>query len=114
MADRPDDARAAWHDLAAKELKGDPESLVWATPEGIPVRPLYTAADLEGLEQVANLHAFQARHAVRSEAALRRLQEVARGGGNVFSELMETVKRASLGQICDALFEVGGRYRRSM
>ena len=50
----------------------------------------------------------------RARAALRRLQEVARAGGNVFAELMETVKMASLGQICDALFEVGGRYRRSM
>jgi isobutyryl-CoA mutase len=43
-----------------------------------------------------------------------RLQQVARSGGNVFTELMETVKVASLGQITDALFEVGGRYRRSM
>ena len=38
-----------WEELARKELKGDPESLVWDTPEGIPVKPLYTAADLEGL-----------------------------------------------------------------
>jgi isobutyryl-CoA mutase len=35
-------------------------------------------------------------------------------GGNVFAELMETVKVASLGQVTDALFEVGGQYRRSM
>ena len=47
-------------------------------------------------------------------AALRRLQEVARSGGNVFAELMETVKVASLGQISEALFEVGGRYRRAL
>jgi methylmalonyl-CoA mutase len=39
---------------------------------------------------------------------------VARDGGNVFAELMETVKVASLGQITQALFAVGGRYRRSM
>jgi methylmalonyl-CoA mutase len=44
-----------WRDLAAKELKGDPESLVRMTPEGIPVKPLYTAADLEGLEAVGTL-----------------------------------------------------------
>ena len=44
------DTRKPWADLAKKELKGaDPESLVWDTPEGIPVRPLYTEADLEGL-----------------------------------------------------------------
>ena len=42
------------------------------------------------------------------------LQEVARQGGNVFEELMETVKVASLGQITDALFNVGGQYRRNM
>ena len=46
--------------------------------------------------------------------ALERLRQVATQGGNVFSELMETVKYASLGQITDALFVVGGRYRRSM
>jgi len=45
---------------------------------------------------------------------LRRLQELARTGGNVFTELLETVKVASLGQISEALFDVGGRYRRSM
>jgi isobutyryl-CoA mutase len=46
--------------------------------------------------------------------ALKQLQEVARLGGNVFEELMETVKVASLGQITDALFNVGGQYRRNM
>jgi methylmalonyl-CoA mutase len=64
--------------------------------------------------QVANLRAFQARHAEAAEPALRRLQQVARRGGNVFAELMETVKVASLGQISEALFAVGGRYRRAM
>ena len=49
-----------------------------------------------------------------TQAALKQLQEVARQGGNVFEELMETVKVASLGQITDALFNVGGQYRRNM
>ncbi|MGZ6305419.1 MAG: methylmalonyl-CoA mutase family protein, partial [Ktedonobacterales bacterium] len=45
-----------WRELAAKELKGaDPDSLVWETPEGISVKPLYTAADLEDLETVGGL-----------------------------------------------------------
>jgi methylmalonyl-CoA mutase len=44
-----------WEDLARKELKGEPESLVWHTPEGIDVKPLYTAADLEGLESAGSL-----------------------------------------------------------
>src|SRR5450432_3353520 len=48
-----------WRELAAKELRGaDPDTLVWTTPEGIPVRPLYTAADLENLEAVGSLPGF--------------------------------------------------------
>src|SRR5450432_244348 len=49
-----------WRELAAKELRGaDPDSLVWATPEGIPVKPIYTAADLENLEAVGSLPGFE-------------------------------------------------------
>jgi methylmalonyl-CoA mutase len=77
-------------------------------------RELARSTEAEKRAQVENLRAFQARHAPHAEGALRRLQETARSGGNVFAELMQTVKHASLGQICDALFEVGGRYRRSM
>jgi methylmalonyl-CoA mutase len=64
--------------------------------------------------QIRNLVAFHARHAGRSAAALQRLKEVARSGGNLFAELMETVKTCSLGQITHALYEVGGQYRRNM
>ena len=77
-------------------------------------RELMRSNEEERQAQVANLRAFQARHAAESAAALRRLQDVARRGDNVFAELMNTVKVASLGQISEALFEVGGRYRRSM
>ena len=58
--------------------------------------------------------ALQQRDLETTEAALARLQSVARSGGNVFDELMETVKVASLGQISNALFDVGGQYRRNM
>ena len=44
-----------WRSLATQELKGDPDSLIRMTPEGIPVKPLYTAADLEELEAVGSL-----------------------------------------------------------
>ena len=45
-----------WKDLAIKELRGKPlESLDWNTAEGIPVKPMYTAADLEGMEHVNTL-----------------------------------------------------------
>jgi methylmalonyl-CoA mutase len=84
-------------------------------PEGEPeVRELVRGTEEEKRAQLSNLHAFQARHGDRTPAALERLQEVARRGGNVFEELMETVKVASLGQIVDALFAVGGKYRRAM
>ena len=57
---------------------------------------------------------FRNAHKAESGAVLAKLKQVAINGGNVFAELMETVKVASLGQITDALFEVGGQYRRSM
>ncbi len=77
-------------------------------------RELIRASDAEKQSCLRNLRAFQARNAAAAPEALRRLQEIARAGGNVFDELLETVKVASLGQISEALFDVGGRYRRSM
>ena len=50
----------------------------------------------------------------RSSRALARLRKTAIEGGNLFAELMETVKCCSLGQITHALFDVGGQYRRNM
>lgn len=64
--------------------------------------------------QLDNLIAFQKRNEAFSKNYLNRLKKVALENGNIFEELMETVKYASLGQITDALFEVGGRYRRNM
>ena len=53
-------------------------------------------------------------HSGSGADALMRLQAVARKRGNVFAELMETVKTNSLGQISGALYAVGGEYRRNM
>ncbi len=64
--------------------------------------------------QIHNLQGFWKQHESESEAAITRLQEVAVNNGNIFAELMETVKVASLGQITKALYEVGGQYRRNM
>jgi len=75
---------------------------------------LIRSTEAEKQAQVAGARAFQARNAERSAAALERLQQVAAGGGNVFAELMETVKVCSLGQISHALYQVGGQYRRNM
>jgi methylmalonyl-CoA mutase len=64
--------------------------------------------------QIINLRAFQEMNRDKLPAALKKLQEVAVAGGNIFAELMETTKVASLGQISHALYEVGGKYRRNM
>jgi len=65
-------------------------------------------------QQIANLHAFWKRNEGKSETALNNLRQVAINNGNLFAELMETVKYCSLGQITHALYEVGGQYRRNM
>ena len=75
---------------------------------------LMRSSEDEKRAQLESLRRFHARHANAAPVGLRRLQAVALAGGNVFAELMDTVKVASLGQITDALFAVGGRYRRSM
>jgi methylmalonyl-CoA mutase len=64
--------------------------------------------------QIKNLQSFQERHKDKSGEMLKRLQQTAINNGNLFEELMETVKYCSLGQITHALYEVGGQYRRSM
>jgi len=65
-------------------------------------------------QQINNLHAFWKRNESRSAEMLNRLKSVAIQNGNLFEELMETVKHCSLGQITHALYEVGGQYRRNM
>jgi isobutyryl-CoA mutase len=64
--------------------------------------------------QITMLNAFKERHKEKSTAMLKQLQEVAIANGNLFEELMETVKYCSLGQITNALYSVGGQYRRNM
>ncbi|MCC5941392.1 MAG: methylmalonyl-CoA mutase family protein [Balneolaceae bacterium] len=68
----------------------------------------------EKLQQIENLNAFKKANEAVAEKALNQLKRVARNNGNLFEELMETVKVASLGQISRALYEVGGQYRRNM
>ena len=65
-------------------------------------------------QQITNLIAFKDRNVDRAADALKKLQLVAVSNGNIFEELMETVKYCSLGQITHALYEVGGQYRRNM
>jgi methylmalonyl-CoA mutase len=64
--------------------------------------------------RLGHLADFHKRQFERAPAALSELQAVARDGGNIFEELLKTVRYCSLGQISNALYEVGGQYRRSM
>ena len=84
------------------------------TEEDIDNMEIARATKEEKETQITNLRAFQNTHENKTEQALQNLQQVAVSGGNIFAELMETVKVASLGQITNALYKVGGQYRRNM
>ena len=75
---------------------------------------LARSTDDEKQSQLKRLAEFHARHASESPAMLARLKQAVIENRNVFEVLMEAVRCCSLGQITDALFEVGGQYRRSM
>ncbi|MGH9080661.1 MAG: methylmalonyl-CoA mutase family protein [Acidimicrobiales bacterium] len=77
-------------------------------------KELARATEEEKRSQLQRLRDFQGRHAAERPAALAELRETALAGGNVFSTLMETVRHASLGEITETLFEVGGSYRRNI
>jgi methylmalonyl-CoA mutase len=64
--------------------------------------------------QINTVRNLWARNTDHKAAAIHRLQQAAIHNRNIFEELMETVKYCSLGQITQALFEVGGQYRRNM
>ena len=79
-----------------------------------PEPELTRATKKEKDARLKHLEDFHKRHEEKSEKALKMLQAVARDGGNIFEELLSTVRYCSLGQISNALYEVGGQYRRSM
>lgn len=82
--------------------------------EAIDSMEIARATQEEKEHQITNLKAFKEKHQTQTAHALARLKQTARENGNIFAELMETVKVASLGQITEALYEVGGQYRRNM
>ncbi len=65
-------------------------------------------------QQIKNLQAFWKRNEDKAAGELEKLKQVAIQNGNIFAQLMETVKYCSLGQITHALYDVGGQYRRNM
>ena len=76
--------------------------------------PLTRASEEEKDGCIARLEEFHERHADRAPAALKKLQQAALDGSNLFAALMEAVETCSLGQITHALYEVGGEYRRNI
>jgi methylmalonyl-CoA mutase len=83
--------------------------------EGAPQQiQLARSTEEEKQSQLARLTDFQAQHADEAPAMIERLQQAVVRDENVFATLMDAVRVCSLGQITEALFEVGGQYRRSM
>lgn len=72
------------------------------------------ATEEEKQFQIAALQQFQKRNASRTAALLKELQDQAIANGNIFESLMEASKYCSIGQISNALYAVGGQYRRNM
>ena len=75
---------------------------------------LMRSSDEEKKRQISNLRSFQGQHPEQAKIVLDRLKDVSRSGENTFDALMDAVTVCSLGDITQALFEVGGQYRRSM
>ena len=85
-------------------------------PHGEPVGHIELArsTEEEKQSQLKRLQDFHQRHAKEAPKILKQLQQSVIKNENVFAVLMDAVRVCSLGQITNALFEVGGQYRRSM
>ena len=75
---------------------------------------LSRSTEEEKQSQLKRLRDFQARDPEKTKEALERIKQAAMHNENVFAELMHAVRWCSLGQITQAMFEVGGQYRRTM
>jgi methylmalonyl-CoA mutase len=75
---------------------------------------LARSSDEEKQSQLTRLADFQSRHSTYTPNALERVQQAAIHNENIFTELVDAVRYCSLGQISQALFNVGGQYRRNM
>jgi methylmalonyl-CoA mutase len=75
---------------------------------------LARSTDDEKQSQLKRLADFQKRNAGEAEVSLAKLRQAVIDNGNVFAVMMEAVRHCSLGQISNALYLVGGQYRRSM
>ena len=75
---------------------------------------LARSTDGEKKSQIKRLRDFQAANSKYSTEALDRVRKAAINNENIFTELVNAVRYCSLGEISNALFEVGGQYRRNM
>ncbi|HEY5789686.1 MAG TPA: methylmalonyl-CoA mutase family protein, partial [Gammaproteobacteria bacterium] len=83
--------------------------------DGMPqVIELARSSEDEKRSQIDRLRNFQQRHAAAGEVLLEQLKQAAMEDRNLFAVLVDAVRHCSLGQISQALFEVGGQYRRNM
>ena len=116
---RPDPGRehalrdAQAHRRATRSSASTPSATRTATPVHDTLE-LARSTEEEKQVQLKRLGDFHARHAREAPAMLKRLQQAVIDNRNVFEVLMDAVRVCSLGQITDALFEVGGQYRRNM
>jgi len=72
------------------------------------------ASEQEKQQQLKNVRAYQEKNKAAAEVELKKLQEAALSGQNIFSALMSAARVCSLFQMTEALFEVGGQYRRNL
>lgn len=82
--------------------------------DGVVEVDMARSTDEEKELQIQGVEDFRRTHEQSAQKALENLKRIALEGGNIFEELMTTVRYASAGQITDALFDVGGQYRRNM
>jgi methylmalonyl-CoA mutase len=89
----------------------------YLSSEGSPTmqpKEVIRSGEEEKHRQIGAIAAQEARNSTEATAALARLQHAAVTHGNVFAELMEAAKVCTLGQMTQALYAVGGQYRRNM
>jgi methylmalonyl-CoA mutase len=72
------------------------------------------ASSAEKKQQLDNVTKYQKTHAAEADQALKELKLAAVSGDNIFAALMSAARVCSLGQMTEALYEVGGRYRRNI
>jgi methylmalonyl-CoA mutase len=82
--------------------------------EALSCLELARATEAEKQSQLARRNAFVEKNREKAPRALEQLKQTALSGDNIFAEMMETVKYCTLGQITNALFAAGGKYRRNM